>query len=110
MAAGRRLPFGNVPGDFFSATMEYTGKFLYLMRLKNEKFGRGLSGGPVLDLINGEVSGVAKLAAPSRTGMRSPSTSPTTCPAMSQAVCSGPTTVTTITNGIGSGPAERSGT
>jgi hypothetical protein len=72
VAAGRRLPFGNVPGDFFSATMEYTGKFLYLMRLKNEKFGRGLSGGPVLDLINGEVCGVAKLAGPEQDGYAVP--------------------------------------
>ena len=65
-------PFGDVPGDFSSATMEYTGKFLYLMRLKNEKFGRGMSGGPVLDLTNGEVCGVAKLAGPEQDGLCGP--------------------------------------
>ena len=52
--------------------MEYTGKFLYLMRLKNEKFGRGMSGGPVLDLTNGEVCGVAKLAGPEQDGYAVP--------------------------------------
>ncbi len=72
VAASRRLPFGDVPGDFSSATMEYTGKFLYLMRLKNEKFGRGMSGGPVLDLTNGEVCGVAKLAGPEQDGYAVP--------------------------------------
>ena len=72
VAAGRRQPFGDVPGDFFSATMEYTGKFLYLMRLKNEKFGRGMSGGPVLDLTSGEVCGVAKLAGPDQDGYAVP--------------------------------------
>ncbi|MGA2829708.1 MAG: trypsin-like peptidase domain-containing protein [Streptosporangiaceae bacterium] len=72
VAAGRRLPFGDVPGDFFSATMEYTGKFLYLMRLRNEKFGRGMSGGPVFDLTNGGVCGVAKLAGPEQDGYAVP--------------------------------------
>jgi hypothetical protein len=62
IAFGRRLLFGSVPGDFPSATMEYTGKFLYLMRLRNERFGQGMSGGPVLDLTSGEVCGIAKLA------------------------------------------------
>ncbi len=62
VAAGRRVPFDDIPGDFFSGRMEYTGKFRYLMRLKNEKFGRGMSGGPVLHLASGEVCGVAKLA------------------------------------------------
>lgn len=72
VTAGRRQPFGHVPGDFFSATTEYTGKFLYLMRLKNENFGRGLSGGPILDLTNGEVCGVAKLAGPEQDGYAVP--------------------------------------
>ncbi len=72
VAAGRRQPFGDVPGDFSSATMEYTGKFLYLMRLKNEKFGRGMSGGPVLDLTSGEVCGVAKLAGSDHDGYAIP--------------------------------------
>ena len=72
VAAGRRLPFGDVPGDFFSATMEYTGKFRYLMRLRNEKFGRGMSGGPIFDLTNGGVCGVAKLAGPEQDGYAVP--------------------------------------
>ena len=72
VAAGRPRPFGDVPGDFFSATMEYTGKFMYLMRLKNERFGRGMSGGPVLDLTTGEVCGVAKLAGPQQDGYAVP--------------------------------------
>jgi vWA-MoxR associated protein C-terminal domain/Trypsin-like peptidase domain/vWA-MoxR associated protein middle region 0 len=73
VAVGRRLPFGNVPGDFSSATMEYTGTFLYLMRLRNEKFGPGMSGGPVLDLSSGGVCGVAKLAGPDQDGYAVPS-------------------------------------
>ena len=71
-AIGRRLPFGDVPGDFPSATMEYTGKFLYLMRLRNERFGRGMSGGPVLDLTSGEVCGMAKLAGSEQDGYAVP--------------------------------------
>jgi hypothetical protein len=72
VAAGRPRPFGEVSSEFFSATMEYTGKFLYLMRLKNERFGPGMSGGPVLDLSTGEVCGVAKLAGPAQDGYAVP--------------------------------------
>jgi vWA-MoxR associated protein C-terminal domain/Trypsin-like peptidase domain/vWA-MoxR associated protein middle region 0 len=72
IAAGRRLPFGDVPDDFTSATLEYTGKFRYLMRLKGERFGPGMSGGPVLDLSTGEVCGIAKLAGPDQDGYAVP--------------------------------------
>jgi hypothetical protein len=72
VAAGRPQPFGDAPSDFLSATMEYTGKFTYLMRLKNERFGPGMSGGPVLDLSTGEVCGVAKLAGPQQDGYAVP--------------------------------------
>jgi hypothetical protein len=72
VAAGRRMPFGDDPGTLFSARLEYTGKFLYLMRLANERFGPGMSGGPVLDLTRGEVCGVAKLAGPQQDGYAVP--------------------------------------
>jgi hypothetical protein len=72
VAAGRQQPFGDVPGDFFSATMEYTGMFRYLMHL-DKRLGRGMSGGPVLDLGTGEVCGVAKLAGPQQDGYAVPS-------------------------------------
>jgi hypothetical protein len=71
VAAGRQQPFGDVPGDFFSATMEYTGMFRYLMHL-DKRLGRGMSGGPVLDLGTGEVCGVAKMAGPQQDGYAIP--------------------------------------
>jgi hypothetical protein len=73
VAAGRRIPFGDIAGEFSSARLEYTGKFSYLMRLKNDRFGRGMSGGPVLDLSRGEVCGLAKLAGPEQDGYAVPS-------------------------------------
>jgi len=72
VAAGRRMPFENDPADFASVTLEYTGITGYLMRLGNERFGPGISGGPVLDLSTGNVCGVAKLAGPDGDGYAVP--------------------------------------
>lgn len=74
IAIGRRLPFGQEPGDFATGTLEYTGMFRYLMRLRNERFGPGMSGGPVLDLSTGEVCGLAKLAGRDQDGYAVPVT------------------------------------
>jgi vWA-MoxR associated protein C-terminal domain/Trypsin-like peptidase domain len=61
VADGRGLPYGTEPAGFATVRIEYTGMTGYLMRLGNEPFRSGLSGGPVLDLNTGYVSGIAKL-------------------------------------------------
>ena len=59
-AAVRHAALGGPPGDFPIGELRYPGAFRGLLRLVGDRFGPGMSGGPVLDSRTGKVCAMLK--------------------------------------------------